>query len=99
MISSQMGNFFAKVVLLDATPIIMNMQGAPIPCLVSAYPNTGTSDSVSVEQSNDQGLTWNAAFVIPATAAAANQQLNSGCTHLRCTRTAGTSALSYVTVC
>ena len=95
-ISTVMEGLFARITTQGSTPIILSMTGAPRPATVTAYPVSG--DTVLVEQSCDDGNTFNPIPLLNATTLT-NTILTSGVTHLRVTRTAGIGVTSYMTVC
>lgn len=95
-IVNTMNGLFIKQVLVDGIAHVISMNGAPIPSTITAYPVAG--DTVLVEQSADNGVTWNPTALLNVTVLS-NMSLSSGCTHIRCTRTAGAGITSYVTIC
>jgi hypothetical protein len=92
------GGWIDRSYLLDGTPVSVSMTGAPLPCTIVLYPMSG--DTLKVEQSRDGGNVW---ATLPSggavTIADTGFILTSGCTHIRVTRSAGTSSASYFTVC
>ena len=87
---------FALVVAGNGRDIVIPMFGAPLPATVTAYPVTG--DTLLVEQSADNGDTFNPGAVLNATVLT-SAILRSGCTHLRMQRTVGSGTTSYITIC
>lgn len=86
-------------VLLNATPIVIYMRGAPVPATVWVNPVAG--DTVTVEYSLDSGITYAAWELGAITSASATKALVffSGITNLRITRTAGAGVTSTYGVC
>ena len=85
-----------KVTLKDSNPFVFVAAGLPLPATVWARPNTG--DTITVEESTDDGATFRPWPTGPCTAYT-EQTLLSGVTHLRFTRSAGSSQLSSCGVC
>lgn len=86
--------FINPVYLTTSTPIECSMTSAPVPCTIKLHVTAG--DTLVLEQSLD-GLEYEPAI----TTATANYAtvLISGCNKIRVTRSAGTSATSYFSVC
>lgn len=81
--------------LVDGTAVIIEMFGAPVPCTVWTVPAAG--DTVTVSYSTDNEANYD---VIAVTAAAKWEgRLESGITHLKFQRTAGTGVTSTYGVC
>lgn len=89
------GLFIAPTYLMNATPVVASMVGAPMPATIKLKVTAG--DTLVLEQSQDGGQTYEP----PEATITASQSfvMNSGCTHIRVTRTAGTSTTSYFSVC
>lgn len=98
MYNQMSGLWLAPTYLLNGAPVIESMAGAPLPCTIILYPMSG--DTLMVEQSRDGGLTWT---TLPSGGAVTVSDtgfvLTAGCSHIRVTRSAGTSSSSYFTIC
>lgn len=82
---------FASGTLTSGTPVVVAMAGAPIPATVWVSPVSG--DTVLVEVSFDGGVTYEN-WAKGSVTARASDVLNSGVTHLRFSRTAGSGTTS-----
>lgn len=87
---------FVIVTMASGTALVIPMTGAPIPATVWARPSGG--DTVTVSYSTDNQANW---ITWPSGAVTVYTEdiLNSGITHVRFQRTAGTSAASTGGVC
>jgi len=85
------GLAFNKGVLLNATPVIVNMANCPLPSTVSITPVNG--DTVSVEYSLDEQTTWQP-WPNGAVTAYSESRLTSSVTDIRITRTGGSGTTS-----
>jgi hypothetical protein len=81
--------------LLNSTPVVAPMAGAPLPSIVKLYVTAG--DTLVLDQSFDGGATYDTALLTATTSQGV--RLDAGCSHIRVTRTAGASTTSYFTVC
>jgi hypothetical protein len=81
--------------LLNATPVVAPMAGAPLPAIIRLYVTAG--DTLVLDQSFDGGLTYDTPLLTATTSQGV--RLDAGCSHIRVTRSAGVSATSYFTVC
>jgi hypothetical protein len=85
------GSSFAKGVLINGTPVSVNMANCPLPSTVSVTPANG--DTVLVEYSLDDGTTWQN-WPAGAVTAYAENRLTSSVTDVRITRSAGSGTTS-----
>jgi hypothetical protein len=81
--------------LLNPTPVVAPMVGAPLPAIIKLYVTAG--DTLVLDQSFDGGLTYDTPLLTTTTSQGV--RLDAGCSHIRVTRTAGASTTSYFTVC
>ena len=88
------GVWITPTTLTDGTVVEVPMVGAPLPATVWANPAAG--DTVTVSYSLDNGTTYT---VIVATTVAWEVRFESGITHLKFQRTAGTGTTSTCGVC
>lgn len=82
---------FTSGTLVNGTPVVVTMEGAPIPSTVWVVPVSG--DTVLVEVSFDAGVSYEN-WAKGSVTARASDVLNSGVTHLRFSRTAGSGTTS-----
>jgi hypothetical protein len=82
---------FINSVLLNGTPVVMQMVGIPIPTTVWVVPAAG--DTVLVEYSMDGGATYEN-WPNGSVTARSEDSLVSGVTQLRFSRTAGSGVTS-----
>lgn len=82
--------------LTSGTAIVVQMTGAPIPATIWARPGAG--DTVTVSYSTDNQQNWNT-WPAGAVTTYTEDILNSGITHIRFQRTAGTGSTSTAGVC
>lgn len=82
--------------LPSGTAVAVSMTGAPIPATVWARPGAG--DTVTVSYSTDNGANYNT-WPGGAVTVYTEDALNSGITHIRFQRTAGSGATSTAGVC
>jgi hypothetical protein len=92
---TMLGLVIGPIVLLNATPVVQPMAGAPLPSIIKLYVTAG--DTLVLDQSFDGGLTYDTPLLTTTTTT--GQRLDAGCSHIRVTRTAGSSTTSYFTVC
>jgi hypothetical protein len=83
------------IYLLNSTPVVASMAGAPIPAIIKLYVTAG--DTLVLDQSFDGGLTYDTPLLTTTTSQGV--RLDAGCSHIRVTRSAGASSASYFTVC
>lgn len=91
-----MRGLFAKRGLPDGTAVDLNMAQSPLPATVWARPGAG--DTVTISYSTDGGVSWNV-WGPGAVTAYAESIFDSGVTHIRGQRTAGSGAASEYGVC
>lgn len=87
---------WAKKILVDGASQIIVMRGAPLPSTVYAKPAPG--DTVTIEYSVDDGATYTA-WALGGVTVNSDTTFDSGVTHLRGTRTAGSGTTSEFGVC
>lgn len=91
-----LGTNFASGVLSSSAPVTVEMAGAPIPATVCVNPAAG--DAVMVEYSCDGGASYDP-WPIGAVTGRTSYTLESGVTHLRFQRAAGSGTTSTYGVC
>lgn len=96
MLDRMTGNTFIETILTTGDAKIFSMQGAPVPATVWAVVAAG--DTITIEISLDGGTTW-IAWQKGDITASTYDTLNSGCTHIRFTRSAGSGTTSKCGVC
>jgi hypothetical protein len=89
------GLVIKPIYLLNSTPVVAPMAGAPLPSIIKLYVTAG--DTLVLDQSFDGGVTYDTPLMTTTTSQGA--RLDAGCSHIRVTRSAGTSTTSYFTVC
>jgi hypothetical protein len=92
---TMLGLVIGPIVLLNATPVVQPMAGAPLPSIIKLYVTAG--DTLVLDQSFDGGLTYDTPLLTTTTSQGV--RLDAGCSHIRVTRSAGVSTTSYFTVC
>lgn len=90
------GDVAIQTTLTNGDAKTFSMRGVPVPATVWAVVAVG--DTVTVEISFDGGVTW-VAWQKGAITASDYDTLNSGCTHIRFTRSAGSGTTSKCGVC
>ena len=80
--------------LVDGTAVTIEMFGAPVPCTIWTVPAAG--DTVTVSYSVDNETTYE---TIVTTTVAWEDVIETGITHLKFQRTAGTGTTSTYGVC
>lgn len=90
------GNAFIQTTLTNGSAKQFSMQGAPLPATVWAVVASG--DTITIEISFDGGTTWQA-WSKGVITASDYDTLNSGCTDIRFTRSAGSGTTSKCGVC
>jgi len=92
----KMNGSFISTTLTNGDAQIFNMTGAPLPSTIWTVPVSG--DTVAVSVSFDSGTTFEA-WSKGAVTARASDVLNSGITHVKFQRTAGSGTTSTCGVC
>jgi hypothetical protein len=92
---TMLGLVIGPIALLNATPVVQPMAGAPLPAIIKLYVTAG--DTLVLDQSFDGGLTYDTPLLTTTTSQGV--RLDAGCSHIRVTRSAGVSTTSYFTVC
>ena len=95
-VTGRMIGLFATGILVNGSPLIIPMLGAPLPALVWVRPAIG--DTVLMEYSTDNGVNY-ASWPNGSVTVYSEDALILGVTHLRVTRTAGTGITSTYGVC